>query len=61
LQIPGRLKENERKIVDRTEDLPAASVQALTAETPSLLEFPVDPDVITPFARLSEIARLSKV
>ena len=48
------------KIVDRTEDFPAAFEEALTAETPFLLELRVDPDVITPSARLSEIARLSK-
>ena len=47
--------------MDRTEDFPAAFEDALTAESPSLLELRVDPDVITPFARLSEIARLSKV
>jgi acetolactate synthase-1/2/3 large subunit len=43
------------KIVDRTEDFPAAFEEALTAETPCLLELRVDPDVITPSARLSEI------
>jgi acetolactate synthase-1/2/3 large subunit len=48
------------KIVDRTEDFPAAFEEALTAETPFLLELRVDPDVITPSARLSEIVRLSK-
>ena len=48
------------KIVDRTEDFPAAFEEALTAETPFLLELRVDPDVITPSARLSEIGRLSK-
>ena len=48
------------KIVDRTEEFPAAFEEALTAETPSLLELRVDPDVITPSARLSEIARPSK-
>ena len=47
------------KIVDRTEDFPAAFEEALTAETPFLLELRVDPDVITPSARLSEIVRLS--
>jgi len=41
--------------VDRTEDFPAAFEEALTAETPCLLELRVDPDVITPSARLSEI------
>jgi acetolactate synthase I/II/III large subunit len=46
--------------VDRTEDFPAAFEEALTAETPFLLELRVDPDVITPSARLSEIAPLSK-
>jgi acetolactate synthase-1/2/3 large subunit len=49
------------KIIDRTDDFPAAFEEALTAETPSLLELRVDPDVLTPSARLSEIARLSKV
>ena len=48
------------KIVDRTEDFPAAFEEALTAETPFLLDLRVDPDVITPSARLSEIVRLSK-
>ena len=48
------------KIVDRTEDFPAAFEEALTAETLFLLELRVDPDVITPSARLSEIVRLSK-
>jgi acetolactate synthase-1/2/3 large subunit len=43
------------KIVNRTEDFPSAFEQALTAETPYLLELRVDPDVITPSARLSEI------
>ncbi|MBV8276354.1 MAG: thiamine pyrophosphate-binding protein [Verrucomicrobia bacterium] len=43
------------KIVDRTEDFPPAFEEALTAETPWLLELRVDPDVITPYARLSEI------
>ena len=43
------------KIVNRTEDFPPAFEQALTAETPYLLELRVDPDVITPSARLSEI------
>jgi acetolactate synthase-1/2/3 large subunit len=43
------------KIVYRTEDFPAAFEEALTAETPCLLELRVDPDVITPAARLSEI------
>jgi acetolactate synthase I/II/III large subunit len=47
------------KIVDRTEDFPAAFEEALTAETPFLLELRVDPDVITPSARLSEIAPVS--
>ena len=49
------------KIVDRTEDFPAAFEEALSAETPSLLELRVDPDVITPSARLSEFARPSNV
>ena len=48
------------KLVDRTEDFPAAFEEALSAETPSLLELRVDPDVITPSARLSEFARPSK-
>ena len=43
------------KVVDRTEEFPAAFEEALTAETPWLLELRVDPDVITPSARLSEI------
>jgi len=43
------------KIVDRTEDFPAAFEEALAAETPSLLELRVDPDLITPSARLSDI------
>jgi acetolactate synthase I/II/III large subunit len=43
------------KIVNRTEDFPPAFEQALTAETPYLLELRVDPDMITPSARLSEI------
>ena len=43
------------KIVYQTEDFPAAFEEALTAETPCLLELRVDPDVITPSARLSEI------
>ena len=45
--------------MDRTEDFPAAFEEALTAETPFLLELRVDPDVITPSARLSEIAPVS--
>ena len=49
------------RIVDRTEDFPAAFEEVLTAEAPSLLELRVDPDVITPSARLFEIARLSRV
>ena len=43
------------KLVDRMEDFPIAFEDALTAETPYLLELRVDPDVITPSARLSEI------
>jgi acetolactate synthase I/II/III large subunit len=42
------------KIVHRTEDFPAAFEEALAAETPCLLELRVDPDAITPSARLSE-------
>jgi acetolactate synthase-1/2/3 large subunit len=41
------------KVVDRTEDFPAAFEEALIAETPYLLELRVDPDLITPSARLS--------
>lgn len=48
------------KIVDRTENFPAAFEEALTAETPSLLELRVDPDAITASARLSDIISLAK-
>ena len=43
------------KVVERTEDFGAAFEEAITAETPSLLELRVDPNAITPSARLSEI------
>ena len=43
------------KIVDRTEDFQAAFEEAITAESPWLLELRVDPDAITPSSRLSEI------
>ncbi|MBV9392089.1 MAG: thiamine pyrophosphate-binding protein, partial [Verrucomicrobia bacterium] len=43
------------KTVARTEDFPAAFDEALTTQAPSLLELRVDPDMITPSTRLSEI------
>ena len=43
------------KIVDRTEDFRAAFEEAITAQSPWLLELRVDPDAITPSSRLSQI------
>ena len=43
------------EIVKRTEDFPAVFEKALAAEAPYLIELCVDPDVITPSSRLSEI------
>ena len=43
------------EIVKRTEDFPAVFEKALAAEAPYLIELRVDPDVITPSSRLSEI------
>ena len=43
------------KIVSRTEDFRAAFEEAITAQSPWLLELRVDPDAITPSSRLSQI------
>ena len=43
------------QIVNRMDDFRTAFEEALTAKTPSLLELRVDPDIITPSTRLSEI------